>query len=83
MRGGLFGVVTLLAVVVMIIFGGMFLSGIAAEVAEDDVSNSAFSGVSEMVKSLYGVVQSVIPVFVWLIIIAVIVYAVYRLTKYR
>lgn len=83
MKGGLSFVVTLLVIIIMVIFGGMFLGALAADVSNEDISGTPFEGVADMVGSLYAVFQSALPVFVWLLVIAVIAGSLFMLFKFR
>lgn len=73
----------LFAVVIMLVFGGMFLAGIAGEAAGEDVAGTAYEEVSGMVGSLYDIFQNALPVFVWLLVVAALAMAAYFLLKYK
>lgn len=73
----------LLGVVIMTIFGGMFLMGIAGEVSGEDMTGTEFEGVSSMMESLFVLFQNILPLFVWLIVIAVIGMSLFFMFRYK
>lgn len=73
----------LFAVVVMLVFGGMFLAGIAGEVAEEDMTGTAYEDVAGMVGSFYELFQNSLPLFVWLLVIACLAMAAYFMLRYK
>lgn len=72
-----------LGVVIMTIFGGMFLMGIAGEVSGEDMTGTEFEGVSSMMGSLFVLFQNILPLFVWLIVIAVIGMSLFFMFRYK
>lgn len=73
----------LLGIVIMTIFGGMFLMGIAGEVSGEDMTGTEFEGVSSMMESLFVLFQNILPLFVWLIVIAVIGMSLFFMFRYK
>ena len=83
MKGSLSVVVVFICLIVMLIFGGLFLGSIAAEVSGDDVSGTEFESVSSMVGSIYAAVQSAMPVIVWLFVIAALAFGLFAMVRFR
>lgn len=83
MKGSLSVVVVFICVIVMVIFGGLALSGIAGSVAGDDVAGTPFEGVASMVADLYSAISSAFPLVVWLLVIGVVVFSLFALMRFR
>ena len=57
--------------------------GIAGEVSGEDMTGTEFEGVSSMMESLFVLFQNILPLFVWLIVIAVIGMSLFFMFRYK
>lgn len=80
MIAGLFGLIIL---VIMFIFGGMFISSIVSDIDETAVEGTALENVSETIQPLGQGLTNMLPVFVWVCIVGILAVGFFMLYRSR
>lgn len=80
MIAGLFGMIIL---IVMFIFGGMFVYSIVSDIDEETVIGTDLEQVSETIQPLGQGLTAVIPVFIWVCVIGLIAIGMFALWRSR
>ena len=80
MIAGLFGMIIL---IILFIFGGMFLSAIVSDIDDTAIQNTTLENTSEVIQPLGQGLSAVIPVFIWVAVIGLIAIGLFMLYRSR
>lgn len=80
MVAGLFGLIIL---VIMFIFGGMFVSSIVSDIDETAVAGTELENVSAAIQPLGQGLTNLMPVFVWVCVVGILAVGFFMLYRSR
>lgn len=77
---GIFG---MLALIIVFIFGGMFISGIVSDIDPSAVNGTELENASAVIQPLEGSLSNMMPVIVWVCAIGVLVVGLFAMFRSR
>lgn len=80
MVAGLFGMIIL---IIMFVFGGMFIASIVSGIDETAVAGTELENVSETIQPLGQGLTNIIPVFIWVCVVGLLAIGLIALYKSR